>query len=48
MENVILTPHLTFYTVEAMHRLEVETLERCSEILEGREVQIKSGDPRLR
>lgn len=48
MENVILTPHLTFYTAEAMHRLEVETLERCAEILEGREVLIKSRDPRLR
>jgi len=46
-DNVILTPHLTFYTAEAMHRLEAETLERCFEILEGREVQIKSLDPRL-
>jgi D-3-phosphoglycerate dehydrogenase len=48
MENVILTPHLTFYTAEAMRRLEEETLERCFEILEGREVLVKSGDPRLR
>ncbi len=48
MENVILTPHLTFYTAEAMRRLEDETLERCFEILEGREVTVKSGDPRLR
>ncbi len=47
MENVILTPHLTFYTAEAMHRLEAETLERCFEILEGREVLVKSQDPRL-
>ncbi len=47
-DNVILTPHLTFYTAEAMRRLEEETLERCFEILEGREVTVKSGDPRLR
>jgi D-3-phosphoglycerate dehydrogenase len=48
MENVILTPHLTFYTKEAMDRLESETLERCKEILEGRPVTIRSTDPRLR
>jgi D-3-phosphoglycerate dehydrogenase len=47
MENVILFPHLTFYTAEAMHRLEQETLQRCFEILEGRPVLIKSKDPRL-
>jgi D-3-phosphoglycerate dehydrogenase len=48
MPNVILLPHLTFYTHEAMARLEQETLERCIEILEGRSVLVKSGDPRLR
>jgi D-3-phosphoglycerate dehydrogenase len=48
MDNVILTPHLTFYTQEAMARLEDETLERCFEILDGRPVLIKSRDPRLR
>ena len=48
MDNVILSPHLTFYTAEAMRRLEDETLERCFEILEGREVVVKSRDPRLR
>ena len=48
MPNVLLSPHLTFYTAEAMRRLEDETLERCFEILEGREVLVKSGDPRLR
>ena len=48
MPNVILLPHLTFYTKEAMARLERETLERSFEILEGRPVLIKSGDPRLR
>jgi len=47
MENVILSPHLTFYTAEAMARLESETLERCREILEGRPVTIRSTDPRL-
>lgn len=47
MDNVILFPHLTFYTAEAMHRLEQETLQRCFEILEGRPVLIKSKDPRL-
>ena len=48
MENVILFPHLTFYTEEAMHRLERETLARCFEILRGEPVLIKSTDPRLR
>jgi D-3-phosphoglycerate dehydrogenase len=47
MENVILMPHLTFYTKEAMDRLESETLERCKEIIEGRPVTIRSTDPRL-
>lgn len=48
MDNVILSPHLTFYTQEAMARLEAETLERCTEVLEGRPVTVKSRDPRLR
>jgi D-3-phosphoglycerate dehydrogenase / 2-oxoglutarate reductase len=48
LPNVLLTPHLTFYTQEAMERLELETLERCAEILEGRPVLVKSHDPRLR
>jgi len=47
MDNVILTPHLTFYTQEAMQRLEDETLARCCEVLEGRPVLVKSRDPRL-
>jgi D-3-phosphoglycerate dehydrogenase len=46
--NVILSPHLTFYTNEAMQRLESETLERCVELLTGQDVLIKSTDPRLR
>ena len=47
MENVMLLPHLTFYTKEAMDRLELETLERCREVIENKEVTIKSKDPRL-
>lgn len=47
-ENVILSPHLTFYTAQAMHRLEAETLERCFEVLQGRPLRVKSHDPRLR
>jgi D-3-phosphoglycerate dehydrogenase len=48
MDNVILLPHLTFFTHEAMERLEEETLERCREVLDGRPVTVKSPDPRLR
>jgi len=48
MDNVILWPHLTFYTAEAMQRLEDETLERAREMLDGRPVLVKSRDPRLR
>ena len=47
-DNVILSPHLTFYTAEAMHRLEAETLDRCFEVLKGQPVRVKSQDPRLR
>ncbi len=47
-DNVILFPHLTFYTREAMQRLEEDTLLRCFEILEGKPVQVRSRDPRLR
>jgi len=48
LPNVMLLPHLTFYTHEAMERLEHETLERCDELLAGRPVLVKSQDPRLR
>lgn len=48
MPNVILSPHLAFYTEDAVMRLETETLERCFEVLEGRQVLVKSIDPRLR
>ncbi|KAA3448726.1 hydroxyacid dehydrogenase [Mesorhizobium sp. SARCC-RB16n] len=47
-DNVILFPHLTFFTHEAMRRLEDDTLARCFEILEGRPVTVRSHDPRLR
>ncbi len=47
-DNVILFPHLTFYTHEAMQRLEEDTLARCFEILDGRPVTVRSRDPRLR
>jgi len=47
-ENVILLPHMTFFTQEAMDRLEAETFERCLEALEGRPVLVKSHDKRLR
>ncbi|MEM9471727.1 MAG: NAD(P)-dependent oxidoreductase, partial [Pseudomonadota bacterium] len=47
MENVLLSPHLTFHTREAMQRLEQEVLERCAEILSGKPVLVKSHDARL-
>jgi D-3-phosphoglycerate dehydrogenase len=43
-----LWPHLTFYTQEAMRRLEDETMARCMEAIEGRPLTIQSHDPRLR
>lgn len=46
--EVILLPHLTFFTHEAMARLEADTLARCDEILAGRPVTVRSRDPRLR
>lgn len=48
MDNVIVWPHLTFYTREAMQRLEEQTLARCIEAIEGRPLWVKSDDPRLR
>lgn len=47
-DDVILFPHLTFYTAEAMIRLSEDTLARCFEILDGRPVTVRSHDPRLR
>ena len=45
--NVLLLPHLTFWTVEAMQRLEEDTYARLMELIEGRPVTIRSADPRL-
>lgn len=47
-DNVILFPHLTFFTHEAMRRLEEDTLARCFEVLDGLPVTVRSRDPRLR
>jgi D-3-phosphoglycerate dehydrogenase len=47
-DDVILFPHLTFFTHEAMQRLEADTLARCLELIEGRPVTVRSNDPRLR
>ena len=46
-ENVIVTPHLTFFTEEAMQRLSIDTLARSEEILTGQTVTVHSTDPRL-
>jgi D-3-phosphoglycerate dehydrogenase len=48
MDNVMLWPHLSFYTHEAMQRLEDETLARCFEALRGEPLHVASHDPRLR
>lgn len=48
LPNVILFPHLTFYSHEALRRLEEDTLARCVELLDGRPVLVRSRDPRLR
>jgi D-3-phosphoglycerate dehydrogenase len=48
MDNVIVWPHLTFYTAEAMRRLEDETIARCEEALAGQPLTVASHDPRLR
>ena len=45
--RVLLTPHLSFFTTEAMARLEQETTDRCLEVLQGRPVTVRSKDPRL-
>lgn len=46
-KNVILLPHLTFWTHQAMARLEEDTRARLSELIDGRPVTIRSTDPRL-
>jgi D-3-phosphoglycerate dehydrogenase / 2-oxoglutarate reductase len=48
MDHVILWPHLSFYTHEAMQRLQDETLARCFEALRGQPLSVASVDPRLR
>jgi D-3-phosphoglycerate dehydrogenase len=48
MDHVLLWPHLTFYTHEAMQRLQDETLARCREALDGAPLTVASHDPRLR
>ena len=48
MDNVMLWPHLSFYTHDAMQRLEDETLARCFEALRGQPLVVASQDPRLR
>jgi len=48
MDNVILWPHLSFHTHEAMQRLEDETLARCFEAWRGDALSVTSQDPRLR
>ncbi|MEO1193179.1 MAG: C-terminal binding protein [Pseudomonadota bacterium] len=47
-ENVILMPHLAFYTADAMERLEREVIARCQEVLAGEPLLVTSKDPRLR
>lgn len=47
-DHALLWPHLTFYTREAMHRLELQTLARCGEALRGEPLTVHSADPRLR
>ena len=46
-EQVILTPHLAFWTKEARDRLQNEVIERCEEILAGKPMTVLSSDPRL-
>lgn len=48
MPNVVVTPHTTFLTAEAMARLEDDVIQRCAEAAAGELVLVKSGDPRLR
>lgn len=45
--NVILLPHLTFWTADAMARLEAETYARLTELIAGQPVTVLSSDPRL-
>ncbi len=48
LDQVLLWPHLTFYTEQAMQRLQDQTLARCLEALQGQPLSVASHDPRLR
>ncbi|MBL8329131.1 MAG: hypothetical protein JNJ71_09790 [Rubrivivax sp.] len=48
LDHVLLWPHLSFFTHEALARLEHETLLRCHEALSGQPLSVASQDPRLR
>ncbi len=45
--NVVLLPHLTFWTREALLRLEADTYARIQEFAAGAPITIRSRDPRL-
>eukprot|EP00451_Oxyrrhis_marina_P017753 CAMPEP_0204345878 /NCGR_PEP_ID=MMETSP0469-20131031/26736_1 /ASSEMBLY_ACC=CAM_ASM_000384 /TAXON_ID=2969 /ORGANISM="Oxyrrhis marina" /LENGTH=200 /DNA_ID=CAMNT_0051331393 /DNA_START=8 /DNA_END=610 /DNA_ORIENTATION=- len=47
MDNVVMWPHLAFWTREARGRLEEEALQRCLEVLQRRPLRVLSKDPRL-
>lgn len=47
LDHVLLWPHLTFFTHEALQRLEDDTLARCREALCGEPLTVHSADPRL-
>ena len=46
-DNLILLPHLTFWTQQAMQRLEEDTYARIQELIDRRPVTVRSRDPRL-
>jgi len=47
LPNVLMTPHLAFWTAEARDRLMEEALERSQELLTGKPLTVLSKDPRL-
>eukprot|EP00656_Telonema_subtile_P015551 TRINITY_DN18166_c0_g1_i1.p1 TRINITY_DN18166_c0_g1~~TRINITY_DN18166_c0_g1_i1.p1 ORF type:complete len:387 (+),score=68.23 TRINITY_DN18166_c0_g1_i1:89-1249(+) len=47
LDNVLFTPHLAFWTVEARDRLMAEAFERTKELLDGNPLTVLSKDPRL-
>ena len=38
LENVVLTPHVTWYTVDTMRRYLTEAVDNCRRLQEGREL----------